>query len=185
MREEKEEYRDVIGYKGLYRVSNMGNVLSLARLTNGRNGVLKTSPGRLLKQRFGDRGYARVYLSKDGVVKTLRLHRVVAEAFIPNPDNLPQVNHLDADKTNNTAANLEWCTGQENIQHAVKIGRIKRRTHCRNGHELSGDNLYVRPNGDHACITCRRARARAYRRTLRAARHTAINTVAKDRGLDV
>lgn len=119
-----EEYRQIKGYEGLYEVSNMGNVLSLSRKTKGRWGKDKTSPGRLLKLDKSGLGYARISLSKNGVTKKYHVHRLVAEAFIPNPDNKPCVNHLDNSRDNNVVSNLEWATHADNTNHAKKQGRI-------------------------------------------------------------
>lgn len=89
-----EEWKNIIGYEGLYEVSNKGNVRNVRRNT-------------LLKLSKTNYGYIQVHLYKNGIRTGLRVHRLVAEAFIPNPDNLPQVNHKDEDKTNNNVTNLE------------------------------------------------------------------------------
>ena len=107
----KEEWRPIKGYEGLYKVSNMGRVKSLYY---GKERILKT--------RNGLHGYKHVILSKQATKKTSRVHRLVAEAFIPNPMNLPVVNHLDGNKHNNCVFNLEWCTVKENTNHAIKTG---------------------------------------------------------------
>ena len=96
-----EEWKNVIGYEGLYEVSNIGNVRNVRRNT-------------LLKLSKNNYGYIQVSLYKNGIRTGLKVHRLVAEAFLPNPDNLPQVNHLDEDKTNNRVENLEWCTAKYN-----------------------------------------------------------------------
>jgi hypothetical protein len=91
--------------------------------TDGR--VWSETNDIILKQHLNDRGYVNAYLSKEGKVKTLRVHRLVAEHFIPNPDNKPEVNHKDGDKTNNHVDNLEWVTRRENRQHAWNLGLDK------------------------------------------------------------
>ncbi len=102
-----EEWRDVIGYEGLYQVSNMGRVKSFCEQT-----------ARILSPCPNKKGYYMVHLHKDGKKKNFGIHVLVATAFIPNPENKPEVNHLDRDKTNNRADNLEWNTGEENKKHA-------------------------------------------------------------------
>ena len=88
-----------------YKVSNLGNVK--------RNKILKQNT-RV--------GYFAVNLCKNGKMKTLQVHRLVAQAFIPNPNNLPQVNHKDGNKKNNKVENLEWCSAKYNVRHAIKTG---------------------------------------------------------------
>lgn len=100
----KEVYKDIIGYEGLYQISNFGTVLSLKK-------------DRLLKPQKSRKGYRLIVLSNKGAIGR-GIHRLVAEAFIPNPLNLPQVNHKDGDKTNNYSNNLEWMTCSNNIRHA-------------------------------------------------------------------
>lgn len=111
-----EEWRDIVGYEGLYQVSSLGRVRSLDRVIerNGRPSCLK---GKVLSGcRFG-RGYLMVGLSKNNEVKLVGIHRLVAQAFVPNPNNLPQVNHKDCDKTNNRVENLEWCSALYNLTY--------------------------------------------------------------------
>lgn len=112
-----EEWRDVCSYEGYYQVSNKGRVKSLDRTVshsyeNGRR-VLKE---RVLSISVNSKGYLCVMFSKNGKTKPMRIHRMVAQAFIPNPNNLPEVNHKDEDKTNNNVENLEWCTHLYNIR---------------------------------------------------------------------
>lgn len=101
-----EIWRDVPGYEGLYMVSNTGKVMSFQRI--GLFG--KNNEGRLLKQRTDAFGYKFVFLSKNGKKKRGSVHRLVAMAFIPNPENLPQVNHKDEVRDHNDINNLEWCS---------------------------------------------------------------------------
>ncbi|MEI3530091.1 MAG: NUMOD4 domain-containing protein [Bacilli bacterium] len=121
----KEIWKDVVGYEGLYRVSNLGRVKSLDCIRRCGNGEC-IQKGIVLKNGF-DRGnnYFRTRLSKNGKVSDFLVHRLVAQTFIPNPENKPQVNHKDGNKLNNCVDNLEWATGSENIQHAYDTGLAK------------------------------------------------------------
>lgn len=105
-----------------YEVSSFGNVRSRAREVRSTWGGLYIKEGRMLKQNDNGQGYAQVQLCYDGIKRTERVHRLVAIAFIPNPDNLPKVNHKDTNKRNNTIGNLEWCTQLFNVQHASENG---------------------------------------------------------------
>lgn len=116
-----EEWRPVVGFEGLYEVSDKGRVKSLARIVKGKIGTTKRLKGKILRPKISNR-YQRVWLCRDGFKKIYGIHRLVAQAFIPNPQNKPQVNHIDANPANNFVSNLEWVTISENVAHAVKIG---------------------------------------------------------------
>lgn len=111
----KEIWKDIKGYKGIYQVSNLGNVKSLPRKTN--NQYYK---GSYLKQ-YIYKGYLKLQLTKHSKSKWFLVHRLVAQAFIPNPENKPQVNHIDGNKLNNSINNLEWVTNSENQIHSYRI----------------------------------------------------------------
>ena len=111
-----EEWRDVVGYEGLYQVSDQGRVKSLER----KDRLGRTVKERILKPCIDRYGYLQVVLYAGGKTKRLRVHRLVCEAFHENPDNKPQVNHLNEDKTDNRACNLEWSTRRENINHGTR-----------------------------------------------------------------
>lgn len=118
----EEIWKDIAGYEGLYQVSNLGNVRSLDRLAfNGKQMCLVI--GKDLKLRLQKNGYVRVSLSKGSKIKYCNIHRLVAEAFIPNPNNLPEVNHKDEDKTNNRVENLEYCDRKYNNNYGSRIER--------------------------------------------------------------
>lgn len=104
-----EVWNDIQHVCGSYQISSFG------RIRNKKT-------GRILKLRPNHRGYLKTNISVGGRLKTVFPHRLVAENFIPNPNNLPQVNHKDGNKENNHLDNLEWCSGSENMKHAVKIG---------------------------------------------------------------
>lgn len=118
-----EIWRDIKGYEGLYQVSNEGRVKSLERKTQHR-GRLITIKERFLKQSPDTKGYLMAHLYKNGIDNTLKVHRLVAEAFIDNPDNLPQVNHKNEDKTLNSVENLEWCDTKYNINYGTHNERV-------------------------------------------------------------
>lgn len=125
-----EIFKDIEGYEGLYQVSNMGNVKSLG------NGGSNASRERILKPIKLKNGYLQVGLYKEGKLKHYIIHRLVAQAFIDNPNNYPQVNHKDEDKTNNKVENLEFCDCQYNIDYSLskqvmclETGKIYPSTH--------------------------------------------------------
>ena len=126
----KEIWKDIEGYEGLYQVSNIGRVRSLDRCVE-RNGGISFIKGRILKPaRCGRQcNYWFVGLSKNGKVKQHYIHRLVAQAFIPNPENLPEVNHKDERPENNCVDNLEWCTALYNLTYNdrhIKAGKKER-----------------------------------------------------------
>lgn len=106
--------KDVVGYEGLYGVTIYGDIWSYRKQ-------------RFLSPCLTKRGYRMVILSKDGHQKHEYVHRLVAQAYIKNPDNLPQVNHKDEDKTNNNVENLEWCTGTYNVNYGTGKKRSVRK----------------------------------------------------------
>lgn len=115
-----EKWKDVVGYEGMYQVSNFGNIKSLNRISlNNRS--LK---GRLLSQRTDKDGYKIVTLFKNGVRVDMKVHRCVASAFISNPCNYPEVNHKDESKANNNVSNLEWCTSKYNANYGTRSKKI-------------------------------------------------------------
>lgn len=109
----REEWKTVESYEGIYEVSNTGKV---------RN--IRNNPPKLMSIEISRGGYARVGLNKNNKQKHFQLHRLVASAFVPNPENKPQVNHIDENKLNNNAYNLEWCTHLENSNHGTKNKRV-------------------------------------------------------------
>ena len=122
---EKEIWRDIPEYEGLYQISNYGRVRSLDTIINckGAKNIDKhIRYGKILKQSKNPKGYYYVNLSKDGKVKNTRVHRLVALCFVNNPNNLKLINHIDGNKLNNYYINLEWCDYSHNIKEAYRIG---------------------------------------------------------------
>lgn len=121
----KEVWKDIQGYEGYYQVSNKGRVKSLDRCVKFKHGKgTHFVPGKVLKPSLNiERGYLRVSLTKHNRSKFFRIHRLVAEAFIPNPKCLPQVNHKDENRLNNYADNLEWCTNTYNNRYGTRTLR--------------------------------------------------------------
>ena len=112
MNKEPEKWLDIVGYEGVYSISNLGRVASH-----------QWGRFRLLKPRTNNRGYSIVNLSKNGILKTFKVHKLVAKHFIPNPYGLTEINHKDEDKSNNRADNLEWCTRSYNVNYGTRIMR--------------------------------------------------------------
>ena len=108
-----EEFKDIKSYEGLYKVNKQGEVYSY--ITNKK-----------IKGSIDSNDYRQMHLSKNGEHKKKSLHRIVAEAFLPNPNNLPEVNHKDGNKLNNSVDNLEWCSSSYNQIHAFKNGLQQR-----------------------------------------------------------
>ena len=114
-----ENWKDIKGYEGIYQISKIGMVKSLAGTGSGKR------PHDSMMNTFGNgNGYAYVTLTKNKKRRNHYIHRLVAEAFVSNPESKPQVNHIDCNKKNNTWNNLEWVTPKENMRHAVENGRM-------------------------------------------------------------
>ena len=138
---ENEIWKDIVGYEGLYKISNLGRVKSLARKFHPKE--------KILQQRLDKDSYARVDLSKiDSKPKRNGVHRLVAFHFTNNYNNLPQVNHKDGVKLNNCSSNLEWCTNINNIKHSWKIGLRNKQScageKCYNSKLKNDDILFIR-----------------------------------------
>ena len=108
----KEVWRDIEGYDGKYLISSWGRVKSA-------HGILRTYENH--------KGYLKVGLTKNGICEKHRVHRLVAKAFIPNPEGLPEVNHIDGNKRNNSFSNLEWVSGEQNRAHDKRMEQILER----------------------------------------------------------
>lgn len=124
-----EVWKDILQFEGLYQISNLGNVKSLARMVDNRYQIRE----RILKTYLNKQGYLFVVLCKDGKITNKRINRLVAEAFIPNPFNKAYVNHKNEIKTDNNVENLEWMTPKENSNYSAK--KIK---------QYTKDNKYIK-----------------------------------------
>lgn len=160
-----EIWKPVKGYEGSYEVSDEGKVRSLTRTVRCKNGKVRTYPGAMKKLTLSDPAYLVVGLSKttkrgyEGTVH--RVHRLVAEAFIPNPDNLPLVRHLNDVKTDNRVSNLAWGKVIDNVQDKIRNGTARGgnsgKTHCIRGHEFTKENTYLKSSGKRNCKKCTKA----------------------------
>lgn len=121
-----EQWKDVIGYEGLYQVSNHGKIKSLKRTyTSGNFGnIVRELTEKIMKQSTSKNGYKRVKLCKGGKTNICLVHRLVATAFIENESGLPQINHKDENKSNNAVSNLEWCDAKYNINYGTALTRM-------------------------------------------------------------
>lgn len=115
-----EIWKDVIGYEGLYQVSNLGNVKRIGSFRGVNKKYLNNY--NLIPMDNG-KGYLRIKLTKNNKSKRIMLHRIIAEAFLENIYNKPFINHINSNRKDNRLENLEWCTQSENVKHAVNAGR--------------------------------------------------------------
>ena len=164
-----EIWKDVEGYEGLYQVSNLGRVKSLARTCKTKGNGIRDVKECIRKTITSNCGYVMVLLCKDNKAKHCLMHRLVANAFVGNPDNLPQVNHKDGDKANNKADNLEWVTSSENNKHKFEeLGykphnRIKvRRSDGMEFDSATSAARYINGYPGHISQVCNGIRSRAY-----------------------
>lgn len=133
----EEIWKPIKGYEGYYEISNYGNVKGVDRYIKNKWGTLTLWKGRLLKLKIDDDGYNRVGLYKNGKYSNYGVHRLVAEAFIPNQNNLPQINHKNENKTDNFVyvnsygtvniekSNLEWCTNEYNLKYGHRLEKAQ------------------------------------------------------------
>jgi hypothetical protein len=117
----KEVWKAITNYEGMYEVSSLGRVRSVERRVRHAKGGLAIKRGRVLANHLDSKGYPIVSLCRASQCIKARVHRLVAEAFVPNPRGVPHINHIDGDKANFAIPNLEWVTHQENCRHARDV----------------------------------------------------------------
>lgn len=118
---EKEIWKEINGYEGYFEVSNLGNFRSKDRFVGSKYNKPRLYHGKTLKQEFISEGYTRIVLMKNSIRKRYMCHKLVAQAFIPNPDNKPYINHKNGIRWDNRASNLEWVTQSENELHSYRV----------------------------------------------------------------
>ena len=132
----EEIWKDVVGYEGLYQVSSLGRVKSLERLVkNDNKGGFRLIKEKILSLCSSGRQYYYVSLRKNSLPKKVYVHRLVAEVFLPNPENKPCVDHLNTDKFDNRVENLKWCTCKENTHNPLTMDAITRTTRQKSTNE--------------------------------------------------
>lgn len=131
-----EIWKDIKTYEGIYQVSNMGRVKRLNCSTKTLNGKIQNNLTKLITHDIGKNGYHRVPLQKDKKTKKYLVSRLVAEAFIPNPNNYPCVDHIDTNKDNNCASNLKWCTHKQNMANPLTVQKNIASHINQKGHEV-------------------------------------------------
>ena len=143
-----EIWRDVVGYEGVYQVSNFGNVRSLDRYVKCSNkpNTKRLSNGKILTKQKNKNGYLSVYFSIKNKGQHKKIHRLVCEAFHEKEVGKTIVNHIDGNKENNIASNLEWCTSKENIAHAIENGLFPLGEDARDSILTSSEVLEIRSN---------------------------------------
>lgn len=156
-----EEWRDIPGHEGAYEVSDCGRVRSLDRIITTKAGVRKQYQGRVLALNVSPSGHLNVRLGRLGRAKTLRVHRLVLEAFVGPALEGQECCHNDGDPANNNLGNLRWDTKSENALDSVRHGTHHHttKTHCPRGHELASPNLVLSAmkRGHRNCLACHRA----------------------------
>lgn len=147
-----EEWRDVVGYEGLYAVSSLGRVASLCKKLNraskSGNAYAAFSTPKLLKPHISNRGYWAVMLTRNYKREMRYVHRLVAESFIPNPNNNPQVDHIDTNRLNSCMDNLRWCTQSENNLNEITNQKFRKARANKGSSHKCKPIVSIAPNGD-------------------------------------
>lgn len=132
-----EEWKNIKGYEGLYQINKKGQIRSLDRYATIKSGAQRIVKGKMKIASIRKDGYYSLILSKKGINKRYVVHRLLAETFIPNPENKCCVNHIDGNKQNNELSNLEWCSHVENMKHAFKTKLIDNEALIKRGAKIS------------------------------------------------
>ena len=150
-----EEWKDIKGYEGYYQISNFGRVKSLPRDV-GSDRCKKES---IMKTSLDKDGYENLVLRKNGKQRHFRVNRLVAEAFLENPNNYPQVNHKDEDKTNNNVNNLEWCSAKYNVNYGSRTEKASKKVICvttgKIFKSIAEASKYYNLKGNHISACCK------------------------------
>lgn len=152
-----EVWTPVKGFEGFYEVSDFGSVRSVPRYVNHSKSGQVLRKGVVLSPGWNTNGYKIVNLTQNGSSRVVTIHRVVAEAFLPNPENKRLIRHLNDIKVDNRLENLAWGTNSDNSYDAVRNGvhNESRKTHCPKGHPYDEENTY-RQGTSRKCRTCRK-----------------------------
>lgn len=162
---ENEIWKDIPEYEGYYQASNLGRIRSVDRISIMKDGRSRKRQGCIIKSELNNSGYKLVHLYIDGKRSAVLVHRMIALTFIENKDNKAYVNHVDCNKQNNELYNLEWCTGFENMKHAVDNGLFvayKRTTEQRKNISIRMSKTHkgVKKSADHCRIMSEQRKGR-------------------------
>lgn len=146
-----EIWKPIIGYEDYYEVSNLGRIRAIDRTITDKNGREKKLHGHMMLQQKHRNGYYSVMLTRGGKQKRFSVHRLVGTAFVPNPDNLPEINHKDETRDNNCADNLEWCDRSYNNVYGAKLTNQIKRQSKPVKQMLNGITIAVYPSAMAAC----------------------------------
>ena len=152
---EEEIWVDICGYEGLYQVSNPGRVRSLDREVKRKGNSICTLKGKIKKNTIGKKGYLYTYLTdKNGNTKSIFTHRLVAQAFISNPENKPEIDHINGIRNDNRVENLRWVTKEENMNNPLTKENQKI-TNKRSGNPNSKMVICIFPDGNEILFKCK------------------------------